>query len=124
MLRIMQYYTIVGAGTFGLVHLLKPSLITILLDAPANSIILGDMFIASVFLAFAIAGILTLKAPEKYASIASFQGYYKSLWCTFFIGNFVAGSITLTLFSVIYFMIMLSYAIGDYMVFNISKNKN
>ena len=122
MLRIMQIYTILGAGVFGLIHLLMPSILTTLFDAPVNSLIIGDMFVASVFLAFAFVGIITIKAPEKYAPVACFQGYYKSAWCIFFIANFLLGSITLTLFSVIYFLIMLSYAIGDYMVFNIAKN--
>ena len=75
------------------------------------------MFVASVFLAFSILAITNIKTPERYAPIAGFQGIYKTLWCIFFILNAGLGNIDVTLFSSIYFLIMLSFAIGDYLVF-------
>ena len=116
-LKFMQYYTIVGAGGFGLLHLLAPNVFVQLLNAPSNTTMLGDMFVASVFLAFSILAITNIKTPESYAPIAGFQGIYKTLWCVFFIVNAILGSVDVTLFSSIYFLIMLSFAIGDYLIF-------
>ena len=116
-LKFMQLYTIVGAGSFGLLHLLAPNVFVQLLNAPSNTTMLGDMFVASVFLAFSVLAITNFKKPESYAPIAGFQGIYKTLWCIFFILNAGLGNIDVTLFSSIYFLIMLSFAIGDYLVF-------
>ena len=116
-LKFMQLYTIVGAGGFGLLHLIAPNVFVQLLSAPSNTTMLGDMFVASVFLAFSVLAITNLKKPESYAPIAGFQGIYKTLWCIFFILNVGLGNIDVTLFSSIYFLIMLSFAIGDYLVF-------
>ena len=116
-LKFMQLYTIVGAGGFGLLHLIAPNVFVQLLNAPSNTTMLGDMFVASVFLAFSVLAITNLKKPESYAPIAGFQGIYKTLWCVFFIVNASLGNIDVTLFSFIYFLIMLSFAIGDYLVF-------
>ena len=116
-LKIMQLYTIVGAGGFGLLHLIAPNVFVQLLNAPSNTTMLGDMFVASVFLAFSVLAIANLKKPGSYAPIAGFQGIYKTLWCVFFIVNASLGKIDVTLFSSIYFLIMLSFAVGDYLVF-------
>ena len=116
-LKFRQLYTIVGAGGFGLLHLLAPNVFVQLLNAPSNTTMLGDMFVASVFLAFSVLAITNFKKPESYAPIAGFQGIYKTLWCIFFILNAGLGNIDVTLFSSIYFLIMLSFAIGDYLVF-------
>ena len=116
-LKIMQLYTIVGAGGFGLLHLIAPNVFVQLLNAPSNTTMLGDMFVASVFLAFSVLAITNIKTSESYAPIAGFQGIYKTLWCVFFIVNASLGNIDVTFFSSIYFLIMLSFAIGDYLVF-------
>ncbi len=116
-LKFMQLYTIVGAGGFGLLHLIAPNIFVQLLNAPSNTTMLGDMFVASVFLAFSVLAITNIKTSESYAPIAGFQGIYKTLWCVFFIVNASLGNIDVTLFSSIYFLIMLSFAIGDYLVF-------
>ena len=116
-LKFMQLYTIVGVGGFGLVHLIALNVFVQLLNAPSNTTMLGDMFVASVFLAFSVLAITNIKTPESYAPIAGFQGIYKTLWCVFFIVNASLGNIDVTLFSFIYFLIMLSFAMGDYLVF-------
>ncbi len=116
-LKFMQYFTLLGAGGFGLIHLFYPQALSLLLEAPTNTLMLGDMYIASVFLSFALMALLTLGSPDKYAPIAGFQGLYKTVWCVFFLANFFLGNIDLTLFTVIYFLIMLSYAIGDFLAF-------
>tara|TARA_A100001011_G_C13648710_1_gene570793 strand:+ start:100 stop:528 length:429 start_codon:yes stop_codon:yes gene_type:complete len=116
-LKFMQLYTIVGAGGFGLLHLIAPNIFVQLLNAPSNTTMLGDMFVASVFLAFSVLAITNIKTSESYAPIAGFQGIYKTLWCVFFIVNASLGNIDVTFFSSIYFLIMLSFAIGDYLVF-------
>ena len=116
-LKFMQLYTIVGAGGFGLLHLIAPNVFVQLLNAPSNTTMLGDMFVASVFLAFSVLAITNIKTPGSYAPIAGFQGIYKTLWCVFFTVNASLGNIDVTLFSSIYFLIMLSFAIGDYHIF-------
>jgi hypothetical protein len=50
----MQFYTLLGAGGFGLVHLFYPSLFSLVLGAPDNGAIMGDVYVASVFLSFAL----------------------------------------------------------------------
>ena len=69
--------SIVGAGSFGLLHLLAPNVFVQLLNAPSNTTMLGDMFVASVFLAFSVLAITNLKKPDSYAPIAGFQGISK-----------------------------------------------
>ena len=120
LLRIMQLYSIVGAGVFGLIHMFAPGILETILDAPENSLMLGDMFVGAVFLSFALVGILTFKSPEAYAPVASFQGVYKTVWCVAFIITVAAGSIELNLFTSVYFLIMASYSIGDYLVFKLN----
>ena len=93
LLRIMQLYSIVGAGVFGLIHMFAPGILETILDAPENSLMLGDMFVGAVVLSFALVGILTFKSPEAYAPVASFQGVYKTVWCVAFIITVAAGSI-------------------------------
>ena len=58
-MRFMQMATIFGAGGFGLIHLFKPELLKTLLGAPQNSLMLGDMFVGSVFTAFGLAALFT-----------------------------------------------------------------
>jgi len=121
LLRFMQIYTLMGAGGFGLVHLLYPNLFSIVLGAPDNGTIIGDMYVASVFLSFAVMALVTLSEPEKYAPIAGFQGLYKSFWCVFLVGQVALGAASFSLHTAVYFAIMLSYAVGDYFVFSRTK---
>ena len=121
LLRFMQIYTLLGAGGFGLVHLFYPSLFSIILGAPDNGAIMGDVYVASVFLSFALMALLTLSEPAKYAPIAGFQGLYKSLWCIFLIGQISIGTASFSLHTSVYLIIMLSYAVGDYLVFSKAK---
>ena len=118
LLRFMQIYTLLGAGGFGLVHLFYPSLFSIFLGAPDNGTIMGDIYVASVFLSFAVMALVTLSEPAKYAPVAGFQGLYKSLWCVFLIGQVALGAASFSLHTAVYFAIMLSYAVGDYFVFS------
>ena len=116
-LKFMQYFTLLGAGGFGLIHLIYPEAFGLIFGAPPNTLMLGDMYIASVFLSFALMAFLTIGSLDKYAPIAGFQGLYKAAWCIFFIANFLLGNIEITFFTVIYFLIMLSYVVGDYLAF-------
>ena len=121
LLRFMQIYTLLGAGGFGLVHLFYPGLFSLVLGAPDNSAIMGDVYVASVFLSFALMAFITLSEPAKYAPIAGFQGLYKSLWCVFLIGQTALGTASFSFHTIVYFVIMLSYAVGDYLVFSRAK---
>ena len=116
-LKFMQYFTLFGAGGFGLIHLIYPEALGLIFGAPSNTLMLGNMYIASVFLSFALMAFLTIGSLDKYAPIAGFQGLYKAAWCIFFIANFLLGNIEITFFTVIYFLIMLSYVVGDYLAF-------
>jgi hypothetical protein len=121
LLRFMQFYTLLGAGGFGLVHLFYPSLFSLVLGAPDNGAIMGDVYVASVFLSFALMAFITLSEPAKYAPIAGFQGLYKSLWCVFLIAQTALGTASFSFHTIVYFVIMLSYAVGDYLVFSKAK---
>ena len=121
LLRFMQIYTLLGAGGFGLVHLVSPGLFSLVLGAPDNSAIMGDVYVASVFLSFALMAFITLSEPAKYAPIAGFQGLYKSLWCVFLVGQTALGTASFSFHTIVYFVIMLSYAVGDYLVFSKAK---
>ena len=78
-LKFMQICTALGAGGFGLIHLIAPNLLVQLLNALSNTIMLRDMFVASVFLAFSVIAVANFKTPKSSAPIASFQGFYKTL---------------------------------------------
>ncbi|MBT5157061.1 MAG: hypothetical protein HOM48_03290 [Rhodobiaceae bacterium] len=121
LLRFMQLYTLLGAGGFGLVHLFYPSLFSLILGAPDNGAIMGDIYVASVFLSFALLALITFSEPAKYAPIAGFQGLYKALWCVFLIVQLTLGTASFSLHTIVYFVIMLSYAVGDYLVFSKAK---
>ena len=118
LLRVMQIYTLLGAGSFGLAHLFYPNLFSLILGATDNGAIMGDIYVASVFLSFALMALITFSEPAKYAPIAGFQGLYKALWCVFLIGQVALGTASFSLHTIVYFIIMLSYAVGDYLVFS------
>ena len=121
LLRFMQFYTLLGAGGFGLVNLFYPSLFSLVLGAPDNGAIMCDVYVASVFLSFALMAFITLAEPAKYAPIAGLQGLYKSLWCVFLIAQTALVTASFSFHTIVYFVIMLSYAVGDYLVFSKAK---
>ena len=124
-MKFMQMATIFGAGGFGLIHLFKPDLLKTLLGAPQNSLMLGDMFVGSVFTAFGLAALFTYICDnlDEYAVIASFQGTYKFFWCVAFIVHYSIGAIELNLFNNAYFAIMLIFVIGDALGFKLIPQK-
>jgi len=125
-LKFMQIATIFGAGGSGLMHIFYPEILTSLFGAPKNSLIIGDMFVGSVFTAFGLAALFTYLCDNmnEYAIIAAFQGTYKFFWCVGFIIHCLLGNIELELFNNIYFGIMLSFVVGDALVFNLKPEKN
>ena len=82
-LKFMQIATIFGAGGSGLIHMFYPEILTSLFNAPKNSLIIGDMFVGSVFTAFGLAALFTYLCDniKEYAVVAAFQGTYKLFWC-------------------------------------------
>ncbi len=78
-LRFLYAYTIVGAGTTGLVMVLVPGLIPSLFGMPAQ-----DPFIygvaASIWLAFGVLSVLGLRAPIKFLPVLLMQLCYKTIW--------------------------------------------
>ena len=78
-LKAMYFYTIVGAGGFGLGMIFAPELIKSLFSWPVQEPIIFGM-VGSVYLAFAILSFFGLRAPLKFASVLLLQLCYKSIW--------------------------------------------
>ena len=110
-LRIMYWYTIIGAGSFGLGMILLPETIRSLFRWPAQDPIVYGVT-ASVWMAFGILSIFGLRSPLKFVPILVMQLCYKSIW---FIGVvfplLVAGKFPL--YAVLHVVVMASFIIGD-----------
>lgn len=78
-LKFMYFYTIVGAGLFGLGILIKPDMIKAVFRWPAEEpISLG--IVGSVYAAFGFLSLLGLRDPLKFAPILLLQLSYKAVW--------------------------------------------
>ena len=60
-----------------MINLFAPNLLVQLLNALSNTIMLRDMLVASVFLAFSVLAIANFKTLKSYAPITSFQSFIK-----------------------------------------------
>jgi len=114
-LKLMYWYTILGAGGYGLLIIVAPNLVQSitrsLMPFPAqDSSIFGYM--GSAMVAFAVLSILALRAPLRFLPVLMLQLVYKSVWILgVYIPLVVSGnnSIFATLFAVIF----ATYIIGD-----------
>jgi hypothetical protein len=110
-LKIMYWYTIVGAGGFGLFMIVMPENVRSLFGWPAQDPIVYGVT-GSVWLAFGLLSILGLKSPLKFVPVLLMQLTYKSVW---FIGVvfplLVSGKFPN--YAILHVVIMASYIIGD-----------
>jgi hypothetical protein len=110
-LKFMYWYTIAGAGGFGLAMVVMPETIRSLFGWPTQDPIVYGVT-ASVWLAFGLLSILGLKSPLKFVPILLLQLTYKSVW---FIGVvfplLISGQFPN--YAILHVVIMASYIIGD-----------
>ena len=110
-LKFMYWYTIVGAGGFGLGIIIIPDTMKSVFGWPDQDPIVYGIT-GSVYVAFGILSVFGLRSPLKFVPILLLQLCYKSIW---FIGvilpMIVSGTFpTYGIFSVIIFA---TYIIGD-----------
>ena len=110
-IKILYFYTLLGAGGFGLLILIAPQFYLQLFAIPAiDPFFLGA--IGSVFLAFGVIAAIGLRSPLSFAPIFLVQMAYKVAWFAFvFFPHLLQGSIPL--YAWIMAVIFLSYIILD-----------
>jgi hypothetical protein len=110
-LRFMYWYTIIGAGGFGLGIILIPNTMRSVFGWPDQDPIVYGIT-GSVFLAFGLLSVLGLRSPLKFVPILLLQLCYKSIWLVGVIipmlvsGNFPS-------YGILSVVIFLTYIIGD-----------
>ena len=113
-LKFMYWYTIVGAGGFGLAMVVMPENVRSLFGWPTQDPIVYGVT-GSVWLAFGLLSILGLKSPLKFVPVLLMQLTYKSVWFISVVfpllvsGKFPA-------YAILHVVIMASYIIGDLIV--------
>jgi hypothetical protein len=110
-LKIMYWYTIIGAGGFGLGIIFIPDVMRSLFNWPAQDPIVYGLT-GSVYLSFGLLSILGLKAPLKFVPVLLMQLSYKTIW---FIGILVPILIAgeFPLYAILHVVIFATYIIGD-----------
>jgi hypothetical protein len=110
-LKFMYWYTIVGAGGFGLGIIAIPNIMRSVFGWPSQDPIVFGIT-GSVYVAFGSLSILGLRSPLKFVPILLLQLCYKSIWFIGIIlpmllsGKFMAyGLLHVTIFA--------TYIIGD-----------
>ena len=78
-LKVMYWWTIVGAGGFGLVIVLMPETVRSFFGWPPQDPIVYGVA-GSVWFAFGLMSILGLKSPLKFVPILLMQLSYKVVW--------------------------------------------
>ena len=110
-LKFMYWYTIIGAGGFGLAMVLFPETVRSLFRWPPQDPIVYGVT-GSFWMAFGVLSIFGLRSPLKFVPILVMQLCYKSIW---FIGvvfpMLVSG--TFPLYAILHVVIMGSYIVGD-----------
>jgi hypothetical protein len=110
-LKFMYWYTIVGAGGFGLGIIFMPDTMISIFGWPNQDPVVFGVT-GSVYLSFALLSILGLKAPLKFLPVLLLQLFYKSIWL---VGVIIPLLITgkLQNYAILYIVIFVSYIIGD-----------
>jgi hypothetical protein len=110
-LKFMYWYTIIGAGGFGLVIVLAPETVRTLFGWPPQDPIVYGVT-GSVWLAFGLLAILGLRSPLKFVPVLLLQLTYKVVW---FIG--VVFPLVFTgefpTYAILHVTLMAAYIIGD-----------
>jgi hypothetical protein len=110
-LKFMYWYTIVGAGGFGLAIVAVPETVGSLFGCPPQDPIIHGVT-GSVWLAFGLLSILGLKSPLKFVPVLLMQLSYKLVW---FIGVVfpLLISTKFPAYAILHVIVMASYIIGD-----------
>jgi hypothetical protein len=110
-LRVMYWYTIIGAGSFGLGIILIPDTMRSIFGWPDQDPIVYGIT-GSVFLAFGLISVLGLRSPLKFVPILLLQLCYKSIWIVgvilpmLVLGDFPS-------YGILSLVIFLTYIVGD-----------
>ena len=110
-LKGMYWYTIIGAGGFGLGIILLPDTMRSWFAWPEQDPLVYGVT-GSVYLAFGLLSILGLRSPLKYVPVLLLQLCYKVVW---FIGVILPLLITgeFQSYAILHAIIFASYIIGD-----------
>jgi len=110
-LKLMYFYTLIGAGGFGLGILFKPDFVQSMLSMPdQDSVTFG--ITGAVYLGSGLLSILGLISPLKYSPVLFLQLLYKSIWLAgVIVPMFLKGQFPL--YAVLITIIFLTYIIGD-----------
>jgi hypothetical protein len=107
----MYWYTIIGAGSFGLGIILIPDTMRSIFGWPDQDPIVYGIT-GSVFLAFGLISVLGLRSPLKFVPILLLQLCYKSIWIVgvilpmLVLGDFPS-------YGILSLVIFLTYIVGD-----------
>lgn len=110
-LKFMYWYTILGAGGFGLGILFIPEIMKSIFEWPhGDPIVFGVT--GSVYVSFGLLSILGLRFPLKFVPVLMLQLSYKVIW---FIGVILPLLISgkFPAYAVFHVLIFASYIIGD-----------
>jgi hypothetical protein len=110
-LKIMYWYTIIGAGGFGLGIIVMPNVVRSIFGWPIQDPVIYGVA-GSVWMAFGLLAILGLRSPLKFVPILLMQLCYKSVW---FIGVVFPLLATgkFPLHGILVVVVMASFIIGD-----------
>ncbi|MBW2624296.1 MAG: hypothetical protein JRD68_15415 [Deltaproteobacteria bacterium] len=110
-LKVMYWYTIIGAGGFGLAIILLPDTARSIFAWPVQDPIVYGVT-GSVYLAFGFLSILGLRSPLKYVPVLLLQLCYKTVW---FIGVIFPLLISgeFPTYAILHVVIFASFIIGD-----------
>ena len=110
-LNFMYWYTILGAGGFGLAIVVVPETVRSFFGWPPQDPIVYGVT-GSVWLAFGLLSILGLKSPLKFVPVLLMQLCYKLVW---FIGVVFPLLISskFPVYAILHVIVMASFIIGD-----------
>ena len=110
-LKFMYWYTIVGAGGFGLGIIFIPGMMRSIFGWPVQDPLVYGVT-GSVYASFALLSVLGLSAPLKFAPVLLLQLSYKVVW---FIGVplplLIAGKFPM--YGILHVVVFATYIIGD-----------
>lgn len=111
LLRAMYWYTLLGAGGFGLGMVILPATVQSALGFPAQDPVVFKLY-GSVLLASGLAAIPALRRPLKFVPLLLLQLIYKPIWLAVVaVPMFLKGQFPL--YVVMFSAIFLTYIIGD-----------
>jgi hypothetical protein len=110
-LKIMYAYTIIGAGSFGLLYIVSPGTFIALLGLPSEEPMIAGVM-ASTYVAFAVLSVFGLRSPLKFVPVLMLQLTYKTIWfIAIIMPLLVAGR--LPMYAIPLCAIFASYIVGD-----------